>query len=113
LGLYVSGHPLDEHREKLEKREMTIARIKSLAAELAVVVAGIVEEVRPVVTKRGDQMAFLKIADFSGMIEIVIFPKIFTEFKNMLVKEKCIAVKGRTSERNGEKSIIAEKVKEL
>jgi len=29
------------------------------------------------------------------------------------VKEKCIAIKGRTSERNGEKSIIAEKVKEL
>ncbi|MBI5817226.1 MAG: DNA polymerase III subunit alpha [Candidatus Yonathbacteria bacterium] len=113
LGLYVSGHPLDEHREKLEKREMTIARIKSLAAELAVVAAGIVEEVKPVVTKKGDSMAFVKIADFSGMIEVVIFPKIFTEFKNILVKEKCIAIKGRTSERNGEKSIIAEKVKEL
>jgi len=113
LGLYVSGHPLDEHREKLEKREMTIARIKSLAAELAVVAAGIVEEVKPVVTKKGDQMAFVKIADFSGMIEVVIFPKVFIEFKNILVKEKCIAIKGRTSERNGEKSIIAEKMKEL
>ena len=113
LGLYISGHPLDEHREKLEKREMTIARIKSLAGELSVVAAGIVEEVKPVVTKKGDQMAFLKIADFSGMIEVVIFPKVFTEFKNILVKEKCIAIKGRTSERNGEKSIIAEKVKEL
>lgn len=113
LGLYVSGHPLDEHREKLEKREMTIARIKSLAAELAVVAAGIVEEVKPVVTKKGDSMAFVKIADFSGMIEVVIFPKIFTEFKNILVKEKCIAIKGRTSERNGEKSIIAEKIKIL
>lgn len=113
LGLYVSGHPLDEHREKLEKREMTIARIKSLAAELVVVAAGIVEEVKPVVTKKGDSMAFVKIADFSGMIEVVIFPKIFAEFKNILIKEKCIAIKGRTSERNGEKSIIAEKVKEL
>lgn len=113
LGLYVSGHPLDEHREKLEKREMTIARIKSLAAELAVVAAGIIEEVKPVVTKKGDSMAFLKIADFSGMIEVVIFPKVFTEFKNMLIKEKCIAIKGRTSERNGEKSIIAEKIKIL
>ena len=113
LGLYVSGHPLDEHREKFEKREMTIARIKSLAAELAVVAAGIVEEVKPVVTKKGDQMAFVKIADFSGMIEVVIFPKVFIEFKNILVKEKCIAIKGRTSERNGEKSIIAEKMKEL
>ncbi len=113
LGLYVSGHPLDEHREKLEKREMTIARIKSLAAELAVVAAGIVEEVRPVATKKGNQMAFIKIADFSGMIEVVVFPKVFTEFKNILVKEKCIAIKGRTSERNGEKSIIAEKIKIL
>lgn len=113
LGLYVSGHPLDEHREKLEKREMTIARIKNLAGELAVVAAGIVEEVKPVVTKKGDSMAFLKIADFSGMIEVVIFPKVFTEFKTILVKEKCIAIKGRTSERNGEKSIVAEKIKAL
>ena len=113
LGLYVSGHPLDEHREKLEKREMTIARIKSLATELVVIAAGIVEEVKPVVTKKGDSMAFVKIADFSGMIEVVIFPKIFAEFKNILVKEKCIAIKGRTSERNGEKSIIAEKIKIL
>ena len=84
-----------------------------MTAELAVVAAGIVEEVKPVVTKKGDGMAFVKIADFSGMIEVVVFPKIFTEFKNILVKEKCIAIKGRTSERNGEKSIIAEKVKEL
>ncbi len=113
LGLYVSGHPLDEHREKLEKREMTIARIKNLTEGMAIVAAGIVEEVKPVVTKKGDQMVFLKIADFSGIIEVVVFPKIFTEFKNILVKEKCIAIKGRISERNGEKSIIAEKVKEL
>jgi len=78
-----------------------------------VIAAGIVEEVKPVVTKKGDSMAFVKIADFSGMIEVVIFPKIFAEFKNILVKEKCIAIKGRTSERNGEKSIIAEKIKIL
>lgn len=113
LGLYISGHPLDEHREKLEKREMTVARIKNLSEGMTIVAAGIVEEVKPVVTKKGDQMVFLKIADFSGLIEVVVFPKIFTEFKNILVKEKCIAIKGRISERNGEKSIVAEKVKPL
>jgi DNA polymerase-3 subunit alpha len=113
LGLYVSGHPLDEHREKLEKRDMTIERIKQLSNGLTVVAAGIIEEAKPVVTKTGDRMAFLKIADTSGMIEVVVFPRVFAQFKDMLVQEKCLAIKGRTSDRNGEKSIIAEKVKEL
>lgn len=113
LGLYISGHPLDDHRDKLEKRDMTIARTKEFGEGRPVVIAGIVEEARPVMTKNGDRMAFLKIADFSGMIETVVFPKIFIEFKDLIVPEMCIAVKGRLSERNGEKSVVAEKIKRL
>jgi DNA polymerase-3 subunit alpha len=62
LGLYISGHPLDSFKEKLDKREMTIRKIKETAKEKQpIVVGGIIEEIKPVVTKKGDKMIFMKI----------------------------------------------------
>ena len=114
LGLYISGHPLDKHREKIEKKGNSIKKITETMKEgMQVVVAGIVEELRPVITKKGSPMACLKIMDFTGNIEVVIFPKIFTEYKDYLEQDKCIVIRGRISDRNNEKSIIAEVIKEL
>lgn len=113
LGLYVSGHPLDEFKEIIEKRT-TIKEINETLKEgMVTVVSGIVEENKPVVTKKGDKMAFVKMADFEGHIEVVFFPKVFAEYQDLLVAEECIAIKGRKSERNGETSVIAEAVKRL
>ena len=58
-------------------------------------------------------MAFVKVADFSGELETVIFPKVLAEFKNAFTPDKCLALKGKVSERNGQKSMIVEKVKIL
>jgi DNA polymerase III alpha subunit len=58
-------------------------------------------------------MAFLKIADLTDSIEAVCFPSIFKESIDILVAEKCIALTGKVSNRNGEKSIIIEAVKEI
>ncbi|MDO8594807.1 MAG: DNA polymerase III subunit alpha [bacterium] len=114
LGLYISGHPLDKFREILEKREFTIARMKEEMKEgMTVVVGGIIEELKPIITKKNDMMAFLRVADFTSSIEVVVFPKVYEEFKKLLSAESCIAVKGRYSTRNGTPSLIAEKVKEL
>ena len=114
LGLYVSGHPLDRFRDILEKRTVTIKKIEEELKEgMLTVASGIVEEVKPIVTKKGDKMAFLKISDFTSSIEIVAFPKIYSEYHDLLQPESCIAIKGRKSLRNGETSIIAEAVKKL
>ena len=58
-------------------------------------------------------MVFMRMADFSGQIEVVVFPKLFTKHKDILVNESCISIKGRVSKRNGETSIVAEAIKEL
>ncbi len=58
-------------------------------------------------------MMFLKIADLSSSIETVIFAKVYEQYKNLLMLEKCIAVRGRISMRNDNPNIIVEKVKEL
>ena len=114
LGLYISGHPLDKFRNILSKREITIARMKEEMKEgMTVVVGGIVEELKPIITKRNDMIAFLRVADLTSSIEVVVFPKIYEEFKKLFAPESCIAVKGRYSLRNGTPSIIAEKAKEL
>lgn len=114
LGLYVSGHPLDRHRDKLNQFNKDIHSLKeSLSEGMPAIVAGIVEESKPILTKKGEKMAFVRIADFSESIETVAFPRIFTEYQDLLQPEQCIAIKGRISNRSGEKSIIVEAVKAL
>jgi len=114
LGLYISGHPLDRLRDKLEKRTMNIKKVKEeMGNGMQVTVAGIIETSRQVVTKNNDRMAFLKISDLTDSIEAVVFPSIFKNFMDILVPEKCIALSGKVSNRNGEKSIIIEAVKEI
>ncbi len=114
LGLYVSGHPLDRLREKLESRNMNIKKIKEEVGNgLTVTIAGIIDTVRIVITKSNERMAFLKISDLTGSIEAVCFPSIFKESIDILVAEKCIALSGKVSLRNGDKSIIIEGVKEV
>jgi len=114
LGLYVSGHPLDKYREKLEKNEYTIGRTKEKFKEgMMTVVSGIVDNVREILTKKGGRMAFIKLSDFNNSIEIVAFPEVYQKYNEFLEENLCIAIKGRVSERNGETSIVAEAVKTL
>lgn len=114
LGLYISGNPLDKFREDFEKRDTDIARIKiEPEEEKTVVVAGIVEDIRIIRTKKGDEMAFLKIRDFTDVIEVVTFPRTYTEFKKSLFLDNILAIKGKISMRNDEVSILADKVKNL
>jgi len=114
LGLYISGHPLDRLRDKLESRNINIKKIKEEVGNgLPVTIAGIIDTARQVITKSNERMAFLKISDLTGSIEAVAFPSIFKESIEILVSEKCIAFSGKVSLRNGEKSIIIEAVKEI
>ncbi len=114
LGLYISGHPLDKYRKVFEKRDMNIKKVSAQMKEgMLVVVGGIIEEVKNIITKKNETMCFMKIADLTGSIEVVVFPRIMAEFKKFLLLEKCVAVKGKISMRNGGISIIADKFKEL
>jgi DNA polymerase-3 subunit alpha len=114
LGLYVSGHPLDRIREKLEKAQISIKKVKEeITAGKEAMIAGIIEDCKAVITKKGDKMAFLRVADFTDKIEVVVFPKTWFEFKSLLELDKCIAVKGKISDRNGELSMIADAIRAL
>ena len=79
------------------------------------IIAGIIEDAKEIATKKDPtvKMMFLRIADFTGVIEAVVFPKTYELLKSSLVQEKCVIVKGKTSNRNGTPSIIIDTVKEL
>lgn len=112
LGLYISGHPLEAFKHKLENKETNIKKIKETAKERDVVVfGGIIEEIRNVNTKKGEKMVFLKMSDLTDSIEAVVFPKTLEELQYVLVAENCVVVKGTFSLRNGEKSVLIDKMK--
>ncbi len=113
LGLYLSGHPLEPYKEKFLSRDINLKKLSDLAENTEVVIGGIVESLRDVTTKNNEHMVFLKLADFSGTIEVAIFPRIYTEYKEFIKPDLCIAVKGRVSKRRDETSFIAEKIKAL
>lgn len=114
LGLYISGHPLDKFREKMEKKGVSIRKIKENAKNgQSIFIVGVCEEVKEIRTKKGDAMAFAKIADYEDSIEGVFFPKTYEECKKTISGDKCLAIEGKLSERNGEKSILVDKVKEI
>jgi DNA polymerase-3 subunit alpha len=113
LGLYISGHPLDKFQDKLEKIKTKIGDAKKLGNNKPVVTAGIIEEIRRVLTKRNEAMLFLKISDYTASIEAVIFPKVLNQYGDIIREGNCVGVKGRISLRNGEPSIIIEEIKEM
>jgi len=114
LGLYISGHPLNAYKEKIEKFGTLIKKIQTeLKVNTPVTVAAIIDDVRIVTTKNNSRMAFIKLSDFSGTIEAVVFSKLFETTKDMLIVDNIIALKGKVSERNGEKSIMIESMKNI
>jgi DNA polymerase-3 subunit alpha len=113
LGVYVSGHPLDEFQAELDKRP-SIASIKQDNRNgIPVVTAGMISSVRELLTKKGDKMAFIMLENHTDQIEMVAFPKTYTELKNILTVGNCIAVKGKLTIRNDEPSVALDRAKSL
>ena len=112
LGVYVSGHPLDDFKAEVEKRTR-IAQVRKSFQGQEIKTAGMIASVRELITKKGDKMAFLVLADQKDTIEMVAFPTTYAEQKELFVVGQCLAIKGRLSIRNDEPSIAIEKVKAL
>ena len=78
-----------------------------------VVIVGIIEEMKEIMTKKGDKMLFVRIADLTDSIELVVFPKIYEEFKDVIAADNCVVIKGTFSKKDGKESVLADKIKLL
>lgn len=113
LGVYVSGHPLDNFTEELKKRS-SIADIKKDGRNgIPIVTAGMVETTRELLTKKGDRMAFVQLSNHTDAIEMTAFPETYQQLRELLQPGSCIAIKGRLQIRNEEPTILIEKAKSL
>ncbi len=112
LGVYVSGHPLDEVADEVSKRPK-IAQVKQGYQGTTVVTTGLIETVKELLTKKGDKMAFIKLADQTDSIETVAFPGTYADNRELLQPGTCVAIKGKFNVRNDEPSILIDKVKKL
>jgi DNA polymerase-3 subunit alpha len=113
LGLYISGHPLEKYEEVLKKYKVKISDIKKLEDGHSVVAAGMIEEIKKIITKRGEPMLFMKLVDFTDSIETVIFPRMLLAFGHLFQIGNCIIIKGKLSFRNSNPSIIVDELKRL
>ena len=114
LGLYISGHPLDAYKEKIEKFGTLISKVKKdVKVGMSVTIAAIIDDVRIINTKKGDRMAFIKISDYTGSIDAVIFSSLFEKHREFINNDVIIALQGKVTERNGDKNILIESLKKL
>ncbi len=113
LGVYVSGHPLDKYQEQLEKRPRIATLVEDKRQGIPVVTAGMITGNKEFLTKKGDRMAFVQLGDKTHHIEMVAFPTVYAEQKELLQPGTCVAIKGKLSLRNDETSIIVDRVKKL
>lgn len=116
LGLFISGHPLDKWKHVLEKKKENFAKLKTDAwkdGETVRDLGCIIQEVREIDTKKGEKMCFLKLADLTGTIEAVVFPRTYKELKSTLLPDTCLSIKATISTRNDEKSLILEEARKI
>lgn len=113
LGLFVSGHPLDKHRAKLAKQKPLPELARTYPRGLTATIGGFLETTSTILTKKGDKMLFGQLADSSGSIEIVVFPKTYAEHLTLFTPGSCLVLQGSFSTRNGEPSFAVDRVRAL
>ncbi|HSJ57795.1 MAG TPA: OB-fold nucleic acid binding domain-containing protein, partial [Anaerolineae bacterium] len=111
IGTYVSDHPLSRVWADLENTITVLTgQIDDTMAEQNVTVAGMINFVRRITTKKGQAMAFAQIEDLQGTVEVVIFPSLWEATAEIWQPEQVVVVRGKVSLRGREPSIIADSV---
>lgn len=114
LGFYISGHPLDRYRDKIEKSGTSIATLmKSGRVGKKVLLVAHIDLLKTILTKSGSKMAFLTLSDISGTAEGVVFPENFKKIGANLKEGSVIALECSLGDRGEKKSLLIENIKVL
>src|SRR6185312_14472884 len=119
LSLYLSQHPLELFEAFLNKKTVPLSSLDSGHNGKTVNVGGAVTDVREITTKNGQRMAFVKIEDRSGEIEVVIFPGSYQQTSDLWERDRVVLVKGKVSTRgrggndSGEPKVMADEAHEI
>jgi DNA polymerase-3 subunit alpha len=115
LGFYISGHPLDKVRAQLAAlAHQTAAGLADEPHGRTVTLAGVVTAVRGLRDKRGNDMAFFTLEDYSGTVEVITFSSIYENARALIHSDTPLLVSGRLDRRDDEAGkVIADSVTPL
>ncbi len=112
LGIYISGHPLQNARILSRALRMPdIAQASAMKEGTGTSFVCMISSVKQHTSKSGGQMAFLGIEDMSGEMECIVFPTVYSTAKPMLITGKRILAQGRLSlSRDGKINLLADRI---
>lgn len=111
IGLYVSDHPLSKMQADLEAVVTHFSGgLGMLEAGARVRVAGMVTSVRSFQTKKGKPMAFAKLEDTQGVMDLVLFPSVWERTSDLVAHDRVIIVEGKLDARDAESKILVDRV---
>lgn len=118
LGIYLSKHPLSDVEDILKEQCLPIAELKNAKEGKLVTIGGSITDVRSIITRNGQKMAFVKLSDMNSEIELVLFPSAMKKTEDLWHKDAVIIARGKVSSRtkngdNGEKKILVDSANEL
>ncbi len=120
LGIYISGHPLEEYMERLKKNTNAVTTDFVLDEETGTLkvsdgakvrIGGMITDKAIKYTKSNKAMAFITLEDLVGTVEIIIFPKDYERYAKYLENDAKVFVEGRvTAEEDRNGKLICEKI---
>ena len=114
LGMFFSGHPLDEYRELAARKvAVPLADLGAYArdgskGEHTVSVIGVIGEIREIQTRGGRQMAFAGLEDMGGSVEMVIFADPFSASRPLLESGAVVAATGTVDRSRGDAKLLVD-----
>lgn len=111
LGIYLREHPLQKELKALRDNSPRFSSLDEFKGQKKTVI-GLVKSIRVVTTKKsGSDMAFLSLEDESGVLDVVVFPRLYSTEKDSLIENTILQIFGKVEEREEKISLIAEKIK--
>mgnify|MGYP001584764656 CR=1 FL=1 len=110
LGFYLSANPLEAALLKMPKTNDMITPIAELSNEAIgqrVRLVGAIAQVKKILTRNGgSEMAFVKLEDLTGSVEIVIFPKVYAKTASVWVRDTIVSVSGKLDEKEDRLTVL-------
>ena len=115
LGLYVTSHPLEDFTDLLRQTTLPISETikKFIGRKKQVQVAGIISNIKRIITKSGKPMLFVTLEDQTQKVEVVVFPKIIEQYPTAFQENKIVFVSGTLDNKDGEPKLICEHIQEI
>ena len=103
MGLYLSAHPLDKYDVYFEEQTNPMNLITPENNNKSITIGGIITNIRTILTKKGDKMAFVKLENKSDEAEFIVFPSVFAEHGAKLEIDNVLRVNGKinATDKNG------------